>query len=82
MSVASIDIDIRPGASIDSACIEAQRLADLLQIAVGFKFNSVECVAVPGGDADVLSENWDNELRRELDTPRDFRMAFSNRKRG
>lgn len=54
------------GDSIDKTSAEAQRIADLLDRAVGFEFNSVRCVAVPGGNADKLADRQQRAQRSVL----------------
>lgn len=57
---------IEPGQKIDEAARQAQLLADQTQRAVGFLFNSVRCVAWPGGDAERLSQAYHDALASEL----------------
>lgn len=44
------------GENIETIAAEAQRIADILDRAVGFTFNGVRCVAQPGGTAKRLME--------------------------
>lgn len=44
------------GDNVAVVCAEAQGIADKLDRAVGFTFNSVRCVAMPGGTAQRLVE--------------------------
>jgi hypothetical protein len=54
------------GDDIEQVCAEAQRIADSVGRAVGFKFNSVRCVAVPGGSAAKLAERQQLAQRSEM----------------
>ena len=57
MSALSITVDIRPGASTESAASEAIDLANRLSVLIRYKFNGVTCLAVPGDDAGLLAEH-------------------------
>jgi hypothetical protein len=51
-----LQIKVEPGETIEEACFFAQEVADKSTWPVEFEFNSVLCVAQPGGDADALYE--------------------------
>lgn len=51
-----LKLEVEPGETIEDACTHAQAVADASDQPVEFQFNSVLCVAVPGGDADRLHE--------------------------
>jgi hypothetical protein len=53
-----VKIEVEPGEDIQDACREAQKIADAIEQPVEFEFNSVDCVAVPGGDPITLYGNW------------------------
>lgn len=61
-----ITLDVQPGDNIEAVCVEAQTIADNLGRSVGFHFNSVRCVAIPGGSAEKLAENQQEASRSEL----------------
>jgi len=48
-------LEIEPCETVQDACKEAQRCADLTQTPVEFEFNLVDCVAVPGGCPIILA---------------------------
>jgi hypothetical protein len=51
-----VQLHIAPGCSIAHACLQAQRLANQSDEPVIFEFNGIECVAVPGGNPELLAE--------------------------
>jgi hypothetical protein len=51
-----LTIEIEPGETIEDACNYAQDIADKCQWPVEFEFNSVLCIAQPGGDPAALYE--------------------------
>jgi hypothetical protein len=51
---------------IEEVAREAQRIADLTDRSVGFEFNSVRCVAWPGGSAEKLAELQQEAQRHQL----------------
>lgn len=59
MSDFYLRIEAVPGASIEAACEQAQRLADTLRITVTFDFNGVHCMAIVGGEAKALADGYD-----------------------
>lgn len=59
----SMSIDLLAGTSIATACSEAQRIADMLRVSIKFRFNGVECAAVPGGNPVLLAERWGEQLK-------------------
>ena len=61
-----LTLDTFGGDDIETVCVEAQRIADLLNRGVGFQFNSVRCVAIPGGDAAKLAERQQRAQRSTL----------------
>ncbi len=54
------------GDRVEDVCAEAQRIADKLDRSVGFTFNDVRCVALPGGKADKLTEMQQEAQRSHL----------------
>jgi len=42
-------LEVEPCETLQDACQEAQNIADLTLMDCEFEFNSVDCVAVPGG---------------------------------
>ena len=77
--VASMQIEIGAGTSIETASKDAQRIAVILGINVEFRFNDVRCLAVPEGDAKLLAERQQAEQAKKLDGPFDRRFASSRR---
>ena len=53
-----LKLEVEPGETIQDACGEAQAIADKTAMDVEFEFNSVDCVAVPGGDPITLYGKW------------------------
>jgi hypothetical protein len=51
-------LEIEPCETIQDACREAQEIANKTAWNVEFAFNSVDLVAVPGGDAITLHGKW------------------------
>lgn len=49
-------MEIEPGETLAAACVNAQEVADKCEWPVEFQFNSVRCVAIPGGDAQELAD--------------------------
>jgi hypothetical protein len=74
MSV-TIEIELTPGDDIARASEEAQRLADLLAVDIGFRFNGVRCVARPGGLATRLAALQQEQQARKL--PDGWKFASS-----
>jgi hypothetical protein len=63
VSTFQLTLEAFAGTDIDSACSEAVRLADLLQVVVVFPFNGVTCMARPGDHPDELASVWADELK-------------------
>jgi hypothetical protein len=65
---------VRPGLTLENfACesiadvaAEAQRIADTLDRSVGFTFNQVRCVALPGGKAETLAKMQQEAQRSQF----------------
>lgn len=76
---AHITMDCTAGTSIDTMAADAQRVADLLGITVDFKFNDVHCVASPGGSAESLAAEQQEQQARKLTGPLDWKFAASRR---
>lgn len=76
---AHVTLDCTAGTSIDTMAADAQRVADLLGITVEFKFNDVHCVASPGGSAERLAAEQQEQQRRKLTGPMDRKFAASRR---
>lgn len=53
-----LKLEVEPGETVQDACREAQMIADATQWPVEFQFNSVDCVAMPGGDPITLHGKW------------------------
>jgi len=53
------------GTSIERACEDACRVANLLSVGVQFSFNSVKCCAYPQGSSAHLAHRWQEELSRK-----------------
>jgi len=51
-------LEVEPCETLQDACQEAQNIADLTLMDCEFEFNSVDCVAVPGGEPTFLHERW------------------------
>lgn len=75
---ASLTLEITPGCSIERACEDAQRVANMLHIDVEFDFNGVRCLARPQGYAELLAERQQAEQDRKPRFPRDTKFASSD----
>ena len=65
MAVFKLTLEAYAGSAIEHCCVMAQRVADTLGVNVGFNFNDVECLAMPGGtDAELISQ-WGVQIRRK-----------------
>lgn len=74
----NLKIECVAGEAIADCCRAAQYIADQLRITVEFQFNSVKCLASPGGDGDLLAERYTSEAQRKPSDIRDvFRVARS-----
>ena len=69
----AIRAEATPGMSIENAAREVCALADRIEAKVYLKFNDVECIAYPGGDAEKLVAGWLTAVR-EQSPPK---MAFN-----
>lgn len=58
-----IEVKFHGGEPIVRACTEACALTNRICCDVHFKFNDVYCMALQGGDADVLVENFQEAAR-------------------
>jgi hypothetical protein len=74
MSNLSIEVSVYGGIPIERACEDACRLATEWGITVCFKFNGVECMAIPGGDPRTLKLNWE----RAVDSKSRYPMATTH----
>lgn len=61
-----VKLEIQPGTTIHQAAVDAQSVADGIQRAVFFDFNSVECRAIPGGNAELLADRCLRASRAHL----------------
>lgn len=52
----TLPVELMPGTPLVTAAVDAQRIADLMNVCVEFKFNDVTCMAFPGGSATALEE--------------------------
>lgn len=75
---AFISIEIYAGCTIERACEDAQRVANVLRIDCEFTFNGVRCLAVPQGYAGLLAERQQREQGRKARGPMDRRFASSD----
>lgn len=66
--------------SIETACVDAQRVANMLRIHVKFEFNEVTCVAVPGGSPMMLMMAQQREQARMRTSRWDLKFATSDPK--
>lgn len=55
-----LKLEVEPGETIQDACIFAQEVADKCDHPVEFAFNSVDCVAEPGGCHISLYNAWND----------------------
>jgi len=65
----SLTLEARAGAHVNAVCESAQHIADVLLLDVCFKFNGVQALASPHGDAAKMAEEImelvaDNPQRR------------------
>jgi len=60
---APVTLNVPPGTPIGIAAADAQDFADKADAAVDFQFNSVRCVAIPGGNAGELVERQQRASR-------------------
>jgi len=71
MSSIYIPVKVRPGVSVNEACLEAVILATRMEIDVRFKFNDVTLTAVPARDVSnatrKLVEKYDSIMRGDED---------------
>lgn len=72
-----IEFHPHAGSAIERTSADAQRIADLLGVAVEFSFNEVLCIAGVGGSADRLVEAFKVEIGRKLVGRFDRRFASS-----
>jgi len=63
MKTFKLTLEVDPGCKVAEACTVAQRIANVAVTPVEFQFNSVLCVAVPGGDAELLAERQQEASR-------------------
>lgn len=59
-------LEIEPGETIEDACREAQKFSNVTHMPVTFTFNSVDCVAVPGGDPELLAQRQHHASQSRL----------------
>lgn len=57
MTICHLKVEFLAGTHIEHAALKAQSLADVLDVAINFRFNGVECTAYPQGVAGVLADN-------------------------
>lgn len=75
MTKAKITIEISPGTKIDDAFCEALRLAKLLKVRIGFRFNGVSCAIGPEGSISKGVREWNEALKGETPKGR-LKLAF------
>jgi hypothetical protein len=51
-----LQLIVEPCEDLNDACRNAQRFADACEWDVEFQFNSVLCIAKPGGDPELLAD--------------------------
>lgn len=61
-----LTMHVPPCTDIAKAAADAQGLVDTTNRCVGFTFNSVRCVAWPGGSAERLVEAYNEAANSEL----------------
>lgn len=61
-----LTLDVGAGDDLEATCLEAQTIADRLDRSVSFHFNSVRCVAVPGGTAQGLADIQQEAQRSQI----------------
>jgi len=66
-------LESEPGEMIEGDSHFAQDLANRIGVDVEFDFNGVKCVAVRGGDANLLAEEYVAAVRSEWN----HKLAFS-----
>lgn len=64
--MSKLTLEVKPGTTIQQAAIDAQSVADSIKRAVFFKFNSVECRALHGGNAELLADRCLRASRAHL----------------
>lgn len=69
----SMEASVKPGTAIETACKELVGLADKLGTTIEAHFNGVILLAQPGGDANILAENWHQEMLSK----RSYKIAAS-----
>ena len=57
-----LKLEFLAGTDIDSACLEAARIANLLRVTVDFDFNGVKVMAKPDVCPKELAEVWAVEM--------------------
>lgn len=67
-------VEFNPGDDIRNASEDAQCLADRLGVTVDFKFNTVTCIASPGGTATMLADEFMRAASGKGSPPK---LAFS-----
>ena len=73
----TLKLEATAGSQLDHVALRMQRLADMLGVDVEVPFNDVKLIAVPGGKAGWLADNFHSEIKREL-FPLRPKMAFSH----
>jgi hypothetical protein len=51
----SLRLIVPPMKKLEDACVKAQSIANDANMDVEFEFNGVDCIAVPGGDYELLA---------------------------
>lgn len=62
MSCAHLKLEFLAGTDIDSACVEAVRIANMLRVTADFAFNGVKVMAKPDVCPKELAELWAVEI--------------------
>lgn len=65
MTHITIEVKIDPGCLITAAFEETLALANRLGVVISFEFNSVTCMAIPGGSAEAGMENYHEVIGRQ-----------------
>lgn len=64
MTALKITVTPIPGTPVETLAADSQRIADTLGAAVEFRFNGMQCLAMPGGKADDLVANINAGFQR------------------
>jgi hypothetical protein len=71
--ICHMKVEFLAGTHIEACALKAQSLADVLDVAINFAFNGVNCTAYPQGVAGVLADN----ALAALDSSAKYKFAHS-----